>query len=462
MTSLNEALSLFMPENPEMRELILKYIQKTPKSMQIYKKALSRLPGGVESPVRYNSPYPLYIVKSKGSRLYDADGNSYIDYNLAFGLMIAGHSHPKINEAVKEQVELGSMYGFPSETSVKLANEINKRYPVAEMVRFCNSGSEAVQAAVRLARAYTNKDKIVKIEGCFHGCIDPLFCSIHTPKGQEGPRWAPSLVPESLGIPKSAFNDIVIAPFNDIEALEKILVKNEGQIAAVILEPIIGSLGVIPPEPNYLKQLRKLTREHNVLLIFDEVKTGCRVAYGGAAQLYNVEPDIIVLGKVIGGGYPLSAFGAKSELMNMIAPKGEVWQMGTYNANPVSVVAGLTCLKDIMTEDKYKYLNTVSDELFNGLKQIAQDAKIKASAEWVGSFGCIRFTDKKIRNYRDFQETLNEELYDMFWKGMMLNGVLISGPSAVNDIVLSIAHTREDINTTLEAAKNVFNILKKL
>jgi glutamate-1-semialdehyde 2,1-aminomutase len=462
MSEFIKAVSFFMEKSPEMRDLIIKYLEKTPNSLKIFERAAKKIPGGVETPVRYFFPHPLYIANSGGSRLTDVDGNEYIDYCLSYGPLITGHAHPKIIEAVQAQVKKGSLYGFPHEDMVELADEITKRYPFAEMLRFSCSGSEAIQHAVKLARAYTNKDKILKMEGCFHGCIDYLFCSIHTPKGQEGPYWAPSVVPESLGIPESALADTIVAPFNDIESIEKILNKNEGEVAAVLLEPIIGSLGVIPPKGRFLEDLRKLTEEHNVLLIFDEVKTGCRVAYGGAPELYKVNPDIIVLGKVIGGGYPLSAFASRAELMNLISPMGEVWHMGTYNANPVSIAAGLACLKDVMKKPQYNYLDKISSSLFKGLQEIGQDAKVPIQTEWIGSFGCLRFTDKKVTNYREFEETLNEEFYDIFWRKMLLEGVIISGPHAVNNITLSIAHTNQDIERTLEVAKITFELLKKI
>jgi len=460
LSELKEAICFFMEKNPELKKLILKYVEKTPNSMKIFEKASMKLPGGVETPVRYIFPYPIYMAKGEGSHLTDVDGNTYIDYCLSYGPLIAGHANPKIMNAVRAQLEKGSLYGFPHEDIVKLADEITRRYPMIEMLRFSCSGAEAMQHALRLARAYTNKNKIVKMEGGFHGCIDSLFCSIHTPKGQEGPWWAPSLISESLGIPESALKETLVAPYNDVESLEKILRKNEGEVAAVILEPILGNLGVVPPKKGYLNELRKLTREYNVLLIFDEVKTGCRVAYGGACEIYGVEPDIVVLGKVIGGGFPLSAFGAKAELMNLIAPNGDTWHMGTYNANPISVTAGLACLKTVMTRKEYDYLNKISLKLFKGLQEIGCDAGLTVRTEWVGAFGCVRFSDKPVSNFREFHEALNEELWEIFWWKMLLEGIVISGPHPVCDTFLSIAHTDEDIENTLEVAKKVFSELK--
>ena len=449
----------YLKSTPGLLKIIDEYKQKTRKSSKLYDKARCLLPGGVSSPARFYLPYPFYVERAKDSYLWDVDGNRYIDYNLAFGAIIAGHANERIVERVKEQVERDTLYGAPNEYMILLAEELVRRYPMVDMFRFTNSGTEAIMSAIRLARACTGRDGIIKVEGCYHGHFDDVFVSIHPPYEKTGPRRSPNVVVESAGIPSESVVNTLVAPYNDIEIMDKLLESYGDGIAAIVLEPVICNSGVILPRDNYLRELRKLTLEYNVLLIFDEVKTGCRIAPGGACEYFGVNPDIVVLGKVIGGGLPLAAFGAREELMNMIMPMGPVAHFGTYTANPVSAVAGLTCLKEVMTPDAYYDLERISKALFEGLRDVASDTGVEAKIPYIGSIGSILFGDVELLDYRSVS-MCDKLMWHKFWLSMAVRGVVIAGSSWYSNTFLSIKHTKEDVEETIEKAGEVMRILK--
>src|SRR5438552_13055781 len=328
--------------------------KRTPGSQKIHKRAESSLPMGVSSSFQAILPYPLFVDRVEGSRIWDIDGNEYVDFHLGFGSLLVGHSHLVLVEALRDQLGKGSLYALPCPDTVYLAEEMVRRFAPIEQVRFCNSGTEATMDALRLARAHVGRDKIVKIEGSYHGHHDTVLMSTKPPIEAAGPADRPNSVPASKGIPSDVKNNIIIAPFNDPEALERILSEHEGEVAAVISEAVLMNVGIILPDESYLKNVREITRRHGVLLIFDEVKTGITVAPGGITELYPVEPDLICLAKSIGGGTPIGAFGGRAEIMARVNHE-EVLHLGTFNGNPMSMRAGLVTLTQLLTAEAHAH-----------------------------------------------------------------------------------------------------------
>ena len=300
------------------------------KSENLFNEAKKYLPGGVDSPVRAFKPYPFFAEKASGSHIYDVDGNDYLDYCLAYGPLVLGHSNPEIVKAVEEQLKLGSAYGVPTQKEIELAKLVIDRVPCADMVRFVNSGTEATMSAIRLARAATGKKFIVKFEGSYHGAHD--YVLVKSGSGAMG-------LPDSPGVPEETTKNTILTPFNDIESLKDLISKKREDIAAIIVEPVMGNIGCIPPKKDYLEFLRKITSENNIILIFDEVITGFRLAQGGAQEYFKVTPDLVTFGKILGGGFPIGALAGKKEYMGMVAPSGDVYQAGTFNGNPISITA---------------------------------------------------------------------------------------------------------------------------
>ncbi len=440
-------------------ETVKKYTASTPKSKKLWEAAKEIIPGGVGSSVRYSEPYPFFIDRAKGSRVWDVDGNEYIDYLMGYGINIAGHAHPTIVSAVKEQIEKGSAYTMPHEKSFLYIKELLRRFPMMGMFQFANSGTEATMHAIRAARSYTGKDKIVKIEGCYHGVHDYVIVSVGPPIAKTGPKWAPTPVIESEGLPADTMKNTLVAPYNNIEAMESLFKKHEGEIAAVILEPIMLNAGPILPKDGYLKDLRKLTEEYNIVLIFDEVKTGCRVAPGGASELYNIKPDMITLAKAIGGGLPLAAFGGKKEIMEPLGPTGRTWAAGSYCANPLSISAGLACLTKVMTNKAHKYITDRGNELLKGVKDMVEDVGVTAMVKGIGPVGYIFFTDVEPVDYRT-SATADVEKTREFWFNMLNKGVLPWSPSPFDEWYVSVAHTRDDITKTIEASREALRKVK--
>src|SRR5436305_7750984 len=376
---------------------------RTPGSQKIHKRAESSLPMGVSSSFQTIPPYPLFVDRAVGSHIWDIDGNVYVDFHLGFGSLLVGHAHPLLVEALREQLGKGSLYSLPCPDTVFLAEELVRRFAPIEQLRFCNSGTEATMDALRLARAHVGRDKIVKIEGSYHGHHDTVLISTKPSREAAGPEDRPNSVPASKGIPSDVKNNTIIAPFNDAEALDRILTEHEGEVAAVITEPVLMNVGIVLPEEGYLKSLREITRRHDVLLIFDEVKTGVTVAPGGITELYPVEPDLICLAKSIGGGMPIGAFGGREDVMRHINHE-EVVHLGTFNGNPMSMRAGLVTRTQILTMEAHAHASGLSKQLADGYVGIIDEFDMPMHVAQIGAKGCAMFRYERARNYRAWWE----------------------------------------------------------
>ncbi len=409
------------------------------KSSKLYNEAIELMPGGVSSPVRAFKPNPFYVSRATGSKLFDVDGNEFIDYCLAYGALILGHANPEVKEALKEQLDRGWLYGTPIELEVKYARLIRKFYPSIEMLRFVNTGSEATMSALRLARGFTGKEKIVKIEGSFHGSHDAVLVKAGSGATTFG-------VPNSAGVPSDFVKNTLQVPFNDTEKLSELLEKNK-DVACVIMEPVMGNSALIIPEEDYLKEVRRITKENDVLLIFDEIITGFRLSLGGAQECYGVKPDITTLGKIAGGGFPIGIYGGRKEIMSRISPSGDVYQAGTFSGNPMSLLAGYTTLKILERDRIVEKTAEKTKKLCSGLRDLLNDKKGIELGQ-ISSMFCIYF-GKTPKNYHEALK-LNKEAYmSFFWK-LLENGVFFP-PSQFESCFMSYAHTDEDIERTIEA-----------
>ncbi len=411
------------------------------KSRDLYNKARTLIPGGVSSPVRAIKPYPFYTESASGSKIKDIDGNEYIDYCLAYGPNILGHSNPTIKQAIISQLEKGWLYGTPTELEVNLAEKITRLYPSIDMLRFVSTGTEATMSALRAARGFTGKNKFIKIEGGFHGAHDAVLVKAGSGATTLGK-------PDSLGIPEDFTKNTLQVPFNDIEALTAVIEKNQDDLAALIIEPVMGNIGPVLPDGNYLKDVRKVTEENDVVLIFDEVITGFRLAMGGAQEYFGVTPDMTTLGKIVGGGLPIGVFGGKKEILEMIAPSGSVYQAGTFSGSPASVAAGLTVLEVLEKEEVHKNLNATGDMMRNRLSEIVADKGLDYNVVGLASMFKIFFGDKPL-NYQDVLKCDKEGYLKFFFK-MLDSGVFIP-PSQFETNFISTAHTEDDIEKTLLA-----------
>ncbi len=416
------------------------------KSKNMYDRAKRVLVGGVNSPVRAMKPYPFFTSHAKGSKIYDIDGNEYIDYCLAYGPLILGHAHDYVVERIKEQAERGTAYGTPTEQEVVLAEKVVKHVPSAEMVRFVNSGTEATMSAIRLARGYTGRKKIVKIEGAFHGAHDYVLVKAGSGATTHG-------VPTSAGVPEETTKNTILAPFNNEEAIERIIRKEGEEIACIILEPIMGNAGLILPKEGYLKFLREITEENGILLIFDEVITGFRISMGGAQEFYNVYPDITTLGKVLGGGLPIGAIAGRREIMENFSPLGKVYQAGTFNGNPMSMTAGIATLEVLEKENVHKKINKLGEKIAKELRSIT-DYYVSN----VGSMFQIFFTNEDVYDYETAKKA-NAEKFLEFQRVLLKEGVFIP-PSQFETNFISYAHSYEDVEKTIEAMESALRIVK--
>lgn len=417
--------------------------KRTPHSYEIHQRALSSLPMGVSSSFQAVPPYPLFISRAEGSHIWDYDGNEYADFHLGFGSLLVGHAHPLLVEALRDQLGKGSLYSLPCPDTVYLAEELVRRFAPIEQVRFCNSGTEATMDALRLARAHTGRDKIVKIEGSYHGHHDTTLMSTKPTPEQAGPYERPNTVPASMGIPVDVKNNTVIAPYNDAETLDRILTEHEGQVAAVITEAILMNVGIMLPDAGYLQALRDVTRKHGVLLIFDEVKTGVTVAPGGITELYPVEPDLICLAKSIGGGSPIGAFGGREEIMRHIN-HSEVLHLGTFNGNPISMKAGLVTLTQILTPEAHAHANGLSKQLAGSYTGIIEEFDLPMHVSQVGAKGCAMFRYERARNYRAWWE-IDLGISYAYWLFLANRGILFP-PGFDDQWTISVQHTQEDID----------------
>ncbi len=420
------------------------------KSSNLFKKALTLMPGGVNSPVRAFKAVggsPLFISKAKGSKIYDVDGNSFIDYVLSWGPMILGHAPTQVVKAIKKCVEKGTSYGAPTPLEIELAQMIISFFPTIEKVRMVNSGTEAVMGAIRVARGFTKRDKIVKFEGCYHGHFDGVLAKAGSGAATFG-------IPDSAGVPESYAKDTITLPFNDSKAFKNLLKKDNKRIAAVIVEPVVGNMGCILPTQGFLETLRDETKKYDIVLIFDEVMTGFRVSKGGAQAYYGIAPDLTCLGKVIGGGLPVGAYGGKREIMSMIAPEGPVYQAGTLSGNPVAVTAGIETLKILSGAGVYDKLESRMQTLEEGLKDAAKKAGAATKFYRAGTMFCIYFTDVEVQDYATAKKA-DTQLFSRFFKGMLDKGVYLA-PSQFEAGFISLAHSQQDISKTIDAAFKTF------
>lgn len=411
------------------------------KSKSLYGEAVNLMPGGVSSPVRAVKPFPFYTARGVGSKIIDVDGNEYIDYCMAYGPLILGHAHPEVKNAIKEQLENGWIYGTPIELEVKYAKLITEIYDSIEMLRFVNTGSEATMSALRLARGFTGKNKIIKVEGSFHGAHDAVLVKAGSGATTHG-------IPNSAGVPPDFVKNTLQVPYNDVEALVDIIEKNRDDVAALILEPVMGNATLILPEKDYLKEIRKVTAENDVLLIFDEVITGFRVSLGGAQEYFNVKPDLTTLGKIAGGGLPIGIFGGKKEIMENVAPSGGVYQAGTFSGNPLSLIAGYTTVKFLKENNVHAEINKKTEEIVKGIADQIEDAKLNYAVAGFTSMFCVYFGSEP-KNYNDALKLDKEKFIQFYWK-LLENGVFFP-PSQYESCFVSYAHTDEDVEKTIEA-----------
>jgi glutamate-1-semialdehyde 2,1-aminomutase len=434
------------------------YESRTPKSKAAWEKAKKSMPMGTASNSRMYEPYPLFIARASGSRIWDVDGNEYIDHNLSFGALVAGHRHPAVMDAVTRQLSIGTMYGMSHELEAELAEEICQRYPFVNRVRFSNSGTECTLHAIRLAKAYTEKPKIVKMEGAYHGLHDAVMISVKPTEENWGNSLSPSPVVASAGVSLHG-SDTLVAQFNDIESLQSVLNNFASEIAAVIVEPVMMNVGVLVPNAGYLQAVRELCTRHGVLLIFDEVKTSS-MTYGGASETFGVNPDIVCLSKSIGGGFPLAAFAATSEIMKVIETR-TMMHAGTYNANPVVIAAGLATLKDVLTRESYDAMRAKSDALAYGYREILKENGLPAVVTNAGVNGAVTFGVEHASNYREWSK-MNTEMWQCFWFGMVNQGVIAQPYWWDEQWTISVAHTDEQIERHVEAFREVAKGLRYL
>ena len=440
------------------------YRARTPRSAALHERAKKALPLGVASSFQSYEPYPLFMGDARGSRITDVDGNEYVDYDMAFGVLAAGHSHPIFAEVLRERVANGTCYTFPVEDGVILAEEIKRRFD-CDLVRFSNSGTEATMDAIRVARGFTGREKIIKFEGGYHGHHDDVLVSIQPPRELMGPPDAPAAVPASAGLPASRLQETIVAPYNNADALEAILDRHRGQIAAILIEPVQFNIGVVPPLPGYLERVRELATAHGGVLIFDEVKTGVVIAYGGATEHFGIKPDLFCLAKSIGGGVPIGAFGGRGEIMSVIEklpdranegagtglehttiPGGatRVAHLGTFNGNPLSMAAGVAVLTRILTPDVYPRLHALADLLTAGSQQVIDEFGLPGYAVNIGPKGCVMFTPARVTNYRDFIG-LDSELWAASFFYLANRGILLP-PGPDDQWTLSVAHTDAEVD----------------
>ena len=423
------------------------------KSEELFKRAQQLIPGGVNSPVRAFRAVgrrPLFIQEAVGAQITDVDGNHYIDYVGSWGPMILGHAHPAVIEAIREAAGRGTSYGAPTELETNLAAEIIAAFPSIERVRLTSSGTEAAMSAIRLARGFTGRDRIVKFEGCYHGHSDSLLV-------KAGSGLATFGTPDSAGVPADFARNTIVAPFNNVEALNKLFEEQGSEIACVIMEPVAGNMGCVPPRPGYLESVREITSDHGALLIFDEVITGFRVAYGGAQELYGIKPDLTCLGKIIGGGLPVGAFGGRADVMDVLAPLGPVYQAGTLSGNPLAVSAGLAMLKSLKESDPYSELERLSARLEQGLRDAAAEAGVAATINRVGSMLTAFFTGDAVTDWSSAKKSVTDQ-YARFFRAMLEEGIYLA-PSQFECAFVSTAHTDETIERTIEAARNAMSTL---
>jgi glutamate-1-semialdehyde 2,1-aminomutase len=426
---------------------------KTTRSQEIFAAAQNLMPGGVSSPVRAFKSVggqPIVFDRVKGAYIWDVDGNQYIDYVGTWGPAICGHAHPDVISALHSALDKGTSFGAPCVLENVLAEMVIDAVPSIEMLRFVNSGTEACMAVLRLMRAFTGRDKLIKFEGCYHGHADMFLVKAGSGVATLG-------LPDSPGVPKSTTADTLTAPYNDLEAVKALFAENRDEIAGVILEPVVGNAGFITPDAGFLEGLRELTHEHGALLVFDEVMTGFRIAYGGAQEKFGITPDITTLGKIIGGGLPVGAYGGRRDIMSMVAPAGPMYQAGTLSGNPLAMTAGIKTMELLQKPGTYEYLDRVTKKLSDGLLQIAKETGHEACGGQISGMFGLFFTSGPVHNYEDAKKS-DTAKFGRFHRGMLERGIYLA-PSQFEAGFTSIAHTEEDIDKTLAAARDVMSTL---
>ncbi|MCS7264771.1 MAG: glutamate-1-semialdehyde 2,1-aminomutase [Armatimonadetes bacterium] len=417
------------------------------KSKSLFERAQKLMPGGVNSPVRAFRAVggnPFFVAKGEGCYLWDVDGNKYVDFVCSWGPLILGHSHPEVLAAVKEAIGKGTTYGAPTEIEVLLAERIQKAFPSIEMLRLVNSGTEATMSAIRVARGYTGRKKIVKFEGCYHGHADYLLVKAGSGAMTFG-------IPDSAGVTEGIAQDTIVLPYNDVQALNKMMDSIGDEIAAVIVEPVAGNMGVVLPNPEFLKALRQQTEKHGTVLIFDEVITGFRLAFGGAQSLYQIRPDMTCLGKIVGGGFPLAAYGGRREIMQSVAPLGPVYQAGTLSGNPVAVTAGLKTLEILERDNPYPELARKTSQLTKAIADTAKELGVPVQINQIASMFTVFFTEQPVTNYESAKRS-DTKLYARFFHALLEHGVYFP-PSQFEAAFVSTAHDDEALAVTREAIR---------
>jgi glutamate-1-semialdehyde 2,1-aminomutase len=428
-------------------------VLKHDKSQELFAEALKYIPGGVNSPVRAFRGVggePFFVNRAKGAHVFDVDGNEYIDYVCTWGPSILGHAFPKIIRAVQEAAENGTSFGIPNQAEVTMAKLLCSNIAGLEQVRMCNSGTEATMSALRVARGFTGRDKIIKFDGCYHGHTDSLLVKAGSGALTGG-------YPDSAGVPAAFTQHTIVLPFNDTEAVKAAFAANPGHIAGIIVEPVPGNAGLYLPRAGYLEFLKQVTKDNGALLIFDEVMTGFRVAKGGAAERYGVQPDLFCFGKVIGGGLPVGAFGGRAEIMKCLAPLGPVYQAGTLSGNPLAMAAGIAALEELFATKAYERLEQLGALLEQGMRRAAQEANIPVQFNRCGSMFCAYFTSEPVHNLADAMKS-DRERFKKYFHGMLEEGVYFA-PSQFEAGFLSTAHSEKDIEATAEAARKVMKSL---
>jgi glutamate-1-semialdehyde 2,1-aminomutase len=432
---------------PALQKELDLYKKRTPRSHDAHQKAVKRVPLGVASNYRFYDPYPIFVADGNGGRIRDLDGNEYIDHNLCYGALMAGHRHPAVMRAVEKQLGLGTMFGMPHRMELELAEEICARFPV-DMVRFSNSGNEATMFAIRLARAATSRSRIVKMEGGYHGGHDGVSVSVKPKSSQFGDPANPTPVVSSAGTLEATTDYTLVAPFNDLAAMERLFTRYPNEIAGIILEPIMMNIGLAMPDEGYLQGLREITSRHGALLILDEVKTGAKLARGGACEYFGVKPDIVTLGKSIGGGFGLAAFAAGTETMQPIAQQ-KMFHAGTYNTNPIVMAAGIATFREVLTPACYDHINRLSTKLVGGYYEIIRKSGMNAYAIGACANGALMFYSKPVRNYRDWYN-IDQEIWMHYWFGMINRGVMAQPYWWDEQWTISVQHTDADIDQHLQ------------
>ena len=422
-----------------------RYEERTGASRELYERATRSMPVGVTSSFQAGDPYPIYLRSGVGSNVTDVDGNTYIDYHNGFGTMVVGHSHPKIAEVIARTAHEGTHFAATTESAVLVAEELKRRFNI-DKVRFCSSGTEATMDAVRLGRAASGKDVLLKIEGSYHGHHDAVMYSVVPSMDSSGPEERPWTVPFSRGIPEGTEQHTMVVPFNDIPALERTLSEHGDRIGAMIMEPVMMNIGIVLPQEGYLQAVRDLCTKHNVVLIFDEVKTGTTIAAGGATEMFGVQPDLVCLAKAIGGGTPLGAYGGTAAVMDEI--EHGVAALGTFNGNPLSMNAALVTLTEVMTDDAYAHLGKLGTRLAQGCQEALDAAKVPAVTTDLGSKGSITFRDKPLERYRDFLE-VDDSLFEASWYWLVNRGIYQT-PGKEEQWTISVQHSEDDIDAFVE------------